>query len=114
MPPILLGLSKAPIVDNYDLSSIKSLMSAAAPLTKEIVHAVWKRLKIPVKQAYGLSETSPGTHVQVNFFPTRLKYKNTNSLPREPKSGKQQLAPLDGSSQTKQQNSPTKQARPFR
>lgn len=65
VPPILLGLSKAPIVDNYDLTSIKAFMSAAAPLTKEIVHAVWNRLKIPVKQAYGLSETSPGTHVQV-------------------------------------------------
>lgn len=65
VPPVLLGLSKAPIVDNYDLSSIKSFMSAAAPLTKEIVQAVWTRLKIPVKQAYGLSETSPATHVQV-------------------------------------------------
>ena len=65
VPPILLGLSKAPIVDNYDLTSIKVFVSAAAPLTKEIVHAVWNRLKIPVKQAYGLSETSPATHFQV-------------------------------------------------
>ncbi|KAG0647044.1 putative 4-coumarate-ligase 2 [Hyphodiscus hymeniophilus] len=64
VPPILLGLSKAPIVDNYDLSSIKVFVSAAAPLTKDIVNAVWNRLKIPVKQAYGLTETSPGTHVQ--------------------------------------------------
>jgi acyl-coenzyme A synthetase/AMP-(fatty) acid ligase len=52
-------------VDNYDLSTIKCFMSAAAPLTKEIVFAVWNRLKIPVTQAYGLSETSPGTHIQV-------------------------------------------------
>jgi 4-coumarate--CoA ligase len=50
------------MVDNYDLTSIKVFVSAAAPLTKEIILAVWNRLKIPVKQAYGLSETSPGTH----------------------------------------------------
>ena len=62
---MLLGISKAPIVDNYDLSTIKCFMSAAAPLTKEIVYAIWDRLKIPVTQGYGLSETSPGTHTQV-------------------------------------------------
>lgn len=39
-------------------------MSAAAPLTKELAEAVWKRHRIPVKQGYGLSETSPATHLQ--------------------------------------------------
>lgn len=38
--------------------------SGAAPLTKDLVDAVYKRLKIPVKQGYGLTETSPTTHTQ--------------------------------------------------
>jgi acyl-CoA synthetase (AMP-forming)/AMP-acid ligase II len=64
VPPVILGLSKHPIVDKYDLSSLKVMTSAAAPLTKELVHAAYKRLGIPITQAYGLSETSPSTHVQ--------------------------------------------------
>jgi 4-coumarate--CoA ligase len=40
------------------------MTSAAAPLTKELVDAAYKRLRIPVTQAFGLSETSPSTHVQ--------------------------------------------------
>ena len=66
VPPILLSLSKSPLVEEYDLSSIRMLASGAAPLTRDLVDAVWKRLKIKVKQAYGLSETSPATHIQVS------------------------------------------------
>lgn len=64
VPPIVLLLSKHPSVDKYDLSSIRMMNSGAAPLTKELVEAVYSRLKIPVKQGYGLSETSPTTHTQ--------------------------------------------------
>jgi 4-coumarate--CoA ligase len=58
-PPIVLALAKHPVVDRYDLSSLRFLNSGAAPLTKELVEGVWDRLKIVVKQGYGLSETSP-------------------------------------------------------
>lgn len=64
VPPIVLLLSKHPLVDKYDLSSIRMMNSGAAPLTRELVDAVYERLKIPVKQGYGLSETSPTTHTQ--------------------------------------------------
>ena len=64
VPPVILGLSKHPIVNKYDLSSVRQLTSAAAPLTKELVQAAYKRLGIPITQAFGLSETSPSTHVQ--------------------------------------------------
>jgi 4-coumarate--CoA ligase len=64
VPPTVLLLGKSPIVSNYDLSSIRMLNSGAAPLTKELVEAVYNRLKIPIKQGYGLSETSPTTHTQ--------------------------------------------------
>ena len=64
VPPVVLQLSKHPIVDKYDLSSIRMMNSGAAPLTKELVEALYNRLKIPIKQGYGLSETSPTTHTQ--------------------------------------------------
>lgn len=60
VPPVALLLSKHPLVDKYDLSSLKEMTSAAAPLTQELIHAVYDRLKVPLTQAYGLSETSPG------------------------------------------------------
>lgn len=63
-PPVVLNLSKSPIVDKYDLSSIRMMNSGAAPLTKELVEAMYARIKVPVKQGYGLSETSPTTHMQ--------------------------------------------------
>jgi len=64
VPPIVLQLSKNPIVDNYDLSSLRMASSGAAPLTKELVEQFYARLKVPVKQGYGMSEASPTTHVQ--------------------------------------------------
>jgi 4-coumarate--CoA ligase len=63
-PPVIVRLARDPIVDKYDLSSVKMITSGAAPLTKELVDAVWQRLKIKINQAYGLSETSPMTHTQ--------------------------------------------------
>ncbi|KAL4927632.1 acyl--CoA ligase [Aspergillus undulatus] len=64
VPPVVLLLSKHPIVEKYDLSSIRMMNSGAAPLTQELVEAVYKRLKVGIKQGYGLSETSPTTHTQ--------------------------------------------------
>lgn len=64
VPPVVLLLGKHPVVDKYNLSSLRMLNSGAAPLTHELVEAVYKRLKVPIKQGYGLSETSPTTHTQ--------------------------------------------------
>ena len=66
VPPVVLMLAKHPVVDKYDLSSLRMMNSGAAPLTREIVDALYKRLKVRVKQGYGLSETSPTTHTQVS------------------------------------------------
>ncbi|KAL9052179.1 MAG: hypothetical protein Q9162_005574 [Coniocarpon cinnabarinum] len=63
-PPVVLQLSKHPIVDKYDLSSLRIMNSGAAPLTQELVKEAYARIKIPVKQGYGLTETSPTTHAQ--------------------------------------------------
>lgn len=63
-PPVVLALSKESVVDKYDLTSLKMLHCAAAPITSDLIEMVWKRLKVPVKQGYGLSEASPVSHVQ--------------------------------------------------
>lgn len=59
VPPIVLLLCKHPVVDKYDLSSLRMVNSGAAPLTRELVEALFKRKGLRVKQGYGLSETSP-------------------------------------------------------
>ena len=55
-------------MEEYDPSSIRMLVSGAAPLTRDLVDAVRNKLKVKVKQAYGLSETSPATHIQVRYI----------------------------------------------
>ena len=63
-PPVLVRLARDKMVDQYDLSSVRMITSGAAPLTRELVDTVHKRLNIKINQAYGLSETSPMTHTQ--------------------------------------------------
>jgi acyl-CoA synthetase (AMP-forming)/AMP-acid ligase II len=63
VPPILVGLANHPIVDKYDLSSLIELFSGAAPLGKELANEVKHRIGCRVVQGYGLTETSPVTHV---------------------------------------------------
>ncbi len=59
-PPIMLAMAKQPIVDNYDLAHLRVMVTAAAPLGKEIQAACEQRLNCLVVQAWGLTETSPG------------------------------------------------------
>ncbi len=63
-PPIVLALAKHPLVADYDLSSLRYVISAAAPLDANLAAACSRRLGLPpVGQAYGMTELSPGTHV---------------------------------------------------
>ncbi|MDX2596861.1 MULTISPECIES: 4-coumarate--CoA ligase family protein [Streptomyces] len=63
-PPIVLALAKHPAVARYDLSSLKHVISAAAPLDATLAAACSERLGLPpIGQAYGMTELSPGTHV---------------------------------------------------
>ena len=63
VPPIALALAKHPAVDGRDLSSIKQIKCGAAPLGPELSAAVSERINTFVGQGYGLTETSPVTHV---------------------------------------------------
>ncbi|ORZ13199.1 hypothetical protein BCR42DRAFT_467657 [Absidia repens] len=60
VPPILVLLAKHPIVDQYDLSSLRTVVSGAAPLSSDLANDVRTRLPhCRVIQGYGLTETSP-------------------------------------------------------
>ncbi|KAA2261973.1 4-coumarate--CoA ligase family protein [Solihabitans fulvus] len=63
VPPIVLGMAKHPAVDDYDLSSLTMVFSAAAPLDPDLAGACAARLGVPVVQGYGMTELSPGTHL---------------------------------------------------
>jgi acyl-CoA synthetase (AMP-forming)/AMP-acid ligase II len=63
VPPIILALAKHPLVDKYDLSSVEVIMSGAAPLGADLASAASQRLDSVVMQGYGLTETSPVTHM---------------------------------------------------
>ncbi|TGO57179.1 hypothetical protein BCON_0068g00090 [Botryotinia convoluta] len=66
-PPIVLHLAKSPVVEKYDISSLKGIVAGAASLSRELIHMVKERLGVGVRQAYGLSETSPVTHIQLEY-----------------------------------------------
>ncbi len=83
VPPIILALAKHPIVAKYNISTIKSIVSAAAPLGADVQQEFMDKLKIPVslaanrnhntnsykmillqiRQGYGMTELSPGSHM---------------------------------------------------
>ena len=44
MPPIITFLAKHPSVSNYDLTSVDTIISGAAPLGEELTHAARNRL----------------------------------------------------------------------
>jgi acyl-CoA synthetase (AMP-forming)/AMP-acid ligase II len=64
VPPIVLALAKHPMVDGYDLSSLKTVLSGAAPLGAQLEEAFRERTGIAVIQGYGMTEASPVTHVR--------------------------------------------------
>lgn len=66
-PPVIVQLARGANVSNYNLSSLRMITSGAAPLTRELVDTVHRKLNLKINQAYGLSETSPMTHTQVRL-----------------------------------------------
>ncbi|MGZ5342152.1 MAG: AMP-binding protein [Solirubrobacterales bacterium] len=62
VPPIALALAKHPLVDEHDLSTMRTIVSGAAPLGGDLAERVAERVNALVVQGYGLTETSPVTH----------------------------------------------------
>jgi acyl-CoA synthetase (AMP-forming)/AMP-acid ligase II len=61
-PPVVLGLAKAPGVENRELA-LNVVISGAAPLDAETANRASERLGAPVRQGYGMTEASPVTHI---------------------------------------------------
>lgn len=58
VPPLVIRLVRDPIVDKYDLSCVRRISCSSAPLSKEILQLLSK--KIPwagFRQSYGMTET---------------------------------------------------------
>ncbi|KAI0036169.1 AMP binding protein [Vararia minispora EC-137] len=68
VPPIVLALVHHPAVLKYNMKTLVYISSGAAPLGADVVTACRKRLasvgaSISIGQGYGLTETSPVTHI---------------------------------------------------
>ena len=55
-PPMVVALAKHPVVDNYDLSALRWMLSGAAPLSADLAIECGKRLDCEVVQGYGMTE----------------------------------------------------------
>jgi len=62
VPPMVLAFAKHPIIDNYDMSSVKVVFSGAAPLSGELGIEAQTRIGATVVQGYGMTELSPVSH----------------------------------------------------
>jgi acyl-CoA synthetase (AMP-forming)/AMP-acid ligase II len=62
VPPIAVALAKHPMVDSYDVTSVETINSGAAPLDAELARTVARRLGCRVTQGYGMTELSPVSH----------------------------------------------------
>ena len=65
VPPMVLALAKHPVVDEFDLSSIKVIFSGAAPLGGDLSDEAAARVGCEVTQGYGMTELSPITHATI-------------------------------------------------
>jgi 4-coumarate--CoA ligase len=61
-PPMVVALAKHPVVDDYDLSSLRYIFSGAAPLSAELALECGERIGCEVVQGYGMTEMSPVSH----------------------------------------------------
>ncbi|MFH8249544.1 AMP-binding protein [Microbacterium sp. B2969] len=61
-PPIAVALAKHPIVDQFDISSVHTVFSGAAPLDGETAEHAGARIHARMMQGYGMSELSPVSH----------------------------------------------------
>ena len=65
VPPLVLALSRAPEIDNYDLSKLKLVHCGAASLATNVADDCCQRLGCQIKYGYGLTEVSPLSHASI-------------------------------------------------
>ena len=100
VPPIVLALAKHPAVGDYDLSSLRQVLSGAAPLGAEVAEEASARIGCEVVQGYGMTELSPITHATPpgNYKPgsVGLTAANTEIRIVDPDSGEDLAAGPEG------------------
>jgi 4-coumarate--CoA ligase len=62
-PPVAVALAKHPVIDQFDFSSLRTVLSGAAPLDEGVGSAVAARLGVRMLQGYGMTEMSPVSHL---------------------------------------------------
>ena len=67
VPPIILGLAKTPLIDKYDVSSLRKIFSGAAPLGGDLAEVASQRVGCPIVQGYGMTEMSPVSHITPGY-----------------------------------------------
>ncbi|KAL8975197.1 MAG: hypothetical protein Q9197_000589 [Variospora fuerteventurae] len=59
-PPVMVLLGKRPETSRYDLSSLEDITCGAAPLSHQLQLDVARKLNVPVKQGWGMTEATCG------------------------------------------------------
>ncbi|MED6179906.1 4-coumarate--CoA ligase 3 [Stylosanthes scabra] len=99
VPPLVAALSKNPMVEEYDLSSIRMVMSGGALLSKDIEEAFHSKLPQTILgQALGMTESGPVIGMPLGFakHPMTTKLESCGSLIRNAEM--KIVEPLTGSS----------------
>jgi len=65
VPPLVLALSRAPQLDDHDLSALRLIHCGAATLADSIARACQERLGCAIRYGYGLTEVSPLSHASL-------------------------------------------------
>jgi acyl-CoA synthetase (AMP-forming)/AMP-acid ligase II len=103
-PPVAVALAKHPMVESYDLSSVKCVFSGAAPLDGKLGARVAERLGCTVKQGYGMSEMSPVSHCipgdrdDISLDTVGVTLPNMECKVVDPETGQEVEIPAEGAS----------------
>lgn len=62
-PPIAVALTKHPSVKEYDVSSVRMIVCAAAPMDEALGAALTERIPALLLQGFGMTELGPASHV---------------------------------------------------
>lgn len=85
LPPMALAIVKSPVVDKYDLSSVRTVVCGAAPLGKELEEAV--RFKFPnaklgqvISFFFSFSSFDFGINMRYYTYSTRINGKDEGKI----------------------------------